>query len=85
MNEAMARALEAAVEQIKAVQEDARVHGNLSRHRWPMIIFNSPKGRTGHSVVDGLPVEGTFRAHQVTDRITDRSRSSASTRPPRRS
>jgi xylulose-5-phosphate/fructose-6-phosphate phosphoketolase len=65
MHEVMATVLDTAVEHIKAIQEDARVHGNLSRPRWPMIIFNSPKGWTGPKVVDGLPVEGTFRAHQV--------------------
>src|ERR1700723_2809552 len=33
--------------------------------RWPMIVFRTPKGWTGPKVVDGLPVEGTWRAHQV--------------------
>jgi len=65
MHAAMARALDTAVEQIKAIQEDARERGNLSRPRWPMIILKSPKGWTGPKVVDGLQVEGTFRAHQV--------------------
>ena len=36
-----------------------------TRPRWPMIVLNSPKGWTGPKVVDGLQVEGTFRAHQV--------------------
>ena len=36
-----------------------------SRPRWPMIVLNSPKGWTGPKMVDGLHVEGTFRAHQV--------------------
>jgi xylulose-5-phosphate/fructose-6-phosphate phosphoketolase len=61
----MAGALDTAIEHIKAIREDARVRGNLSRPRWPMIILNSPKGWTGPKVVDGLQVEGTFRAHQV--------------------
>ncbi|MCG2600298.1 MAG: phosphoketolase family protein [Achromobacter sp.] len=65
MHEAMAGALDTAIEHIKAIREDARVRGNLSRPRWPMIILNSPKGWTGPKVVDGLQVEGTFRAHQV--------------------
>ncbi|MDP3910496.1 MAG: phosphoketolase family protein, partial [Gemmatimonadales bacterium] len=65
MHEAMASALDAAVEQIKIIQHNARVDGDLTRPRWPMIILNSPKGWTGPKVVDGLPVEGTFRAHQV--------------------
>jgi xylulose-5-phosphate/fructose-6-phosphate phosphoketolase len=65
MHEAMAGALDTAIEHIKAIREDARVRGNLSRPRWPMIILSSPKGWTGPKVVDGLEVEGTFRAHQV--------------------
>ncbi|HUW53281.1 MAG TPA: phosphoketolase family protein [Rhodanobacter sp.] len=65
MHEAMATALDTAVEQIRAIQHDAREQGNLARARWPMIVLISPKGWTGPKVVDGLPVEGTFRAHQV--------------------
>ncbi|HUZ18945.1 MAG TPA: phosphoketolase family protein [Acidimicrobiales bacterium] len=65
MHEAMATALDTAVEQIRAIQHDARAQGNLARPRWPMIVLISPKGWTGPKVVDGLPVEGTFRAHQV--------------------
>jgi xylulose-5-phosphate/fructose-6-phosphate phosphoketolase len=30
-----------------------------------MIVLRTPKGWTGPKEVDGLPVEGTFRAHQV--------------------
>jgi len=65
MHQAMAATLDAAVAQIKAIQQDARDNGNLSRPRWPMIVLNSPKGWTGPKQVDGLQVEGTFRAHQV--------------------
>jgi xylulose-5-phosphate/fructose-6-phosphate phosphoketolase len=65
MHEAMATALDTAVEQIRTIQEKARIQGDLSRPRWPMIVLNSPKGWTGPKVVDGLQVEGTFRAHQV--------------------
>ena len=65
MHEAMAATLDAAVEQIKKIQQDARVHGNFARPRWPMIVLNSPKGWTGPKMVDGLQVEGTFRSHQV--------------------
>ena len=65
MHEAMAATLDTAVEQIKKIQQDARVHGNLTRPRWPMIVLNSPKGWTGPKMVDGLQIEGTFRAHQV--------------------
>jgi xylulose-5-phosphate/fructose-6-phosphate phosphoketolase len=65
MHEAMATTLDLAVEQIKKIREDARLHGNLTRPRWPMIVLRSPKGWTGPKVVDGLQIEGTFRAHQV--------------------
>ena len=65
MHEAMAATLDTAVEQIKRIQHNARVHGNIARPRWPMIVLNSPKGWTGPKVVDGLQIEGTFRAHQV--------------------
>jgi xylulose-5-phosphate/fructose-6-phosphate phosphoketolase len=65
MHEAMAATLDTAVEQIKKIQQDARVHGNIARPRWPMIVLNSPKGWTGPKLVDGLQIEGTFRSHQV--------------------
>jgi len=65
MHEAMAATLDTAVEQIKRIQQDARVHGNVARPRWPMIVLSSPKGWTGPKMVDGLQVEGTSRSHQV--------------------
>jgi xylulose-5-phosphate/fructose-6-phosphate phosphoketolase len=65
MHEAMAATLDVAVEQIQRIQQDARVHGKSERPHWPMIVLGSPKGWTGPKMVDGLPVEGTFRAHQV--------------------
>jgi len=65
MHEAMAATLEAALADILRIQQDARQHGKLERARWPMIVLKSPKGWTGPKWVDGLPVEGTCRAHQV--------------------
>lgn len=65
MHEAMATTLDAAVEEIRKIQQDARLHGNRTRPRWPMIVLNSPKGWTGPKIVDGLQIEGTFRSHQV--------------------
>ena len=65
MHEAMAATLDTVVEQIRKIQQDARVGGNLTRPRWPMIVLISPKGWTGPKVVDGQQVEGTFRSHQV--------------------
>ncbi len=35
------------------------------RPTWPMIVLRTPKGWTGPKEVDGIPVEGTWRAHQV--------------------
>ncbi len=65
MHEAMAATLDKAVEEIRRIRHDARVNGNLTRPRWPMIVLKSPKGWTGPEWVDGLRIEGTFRAHQV--------------------
>jgi xylulose-5-phosphate/fructose-6-phosphate phosphoketolase len=69
MHEAMAATLDKVVEEIKRIQAQARNDGNVERPRWPMIVFGSPKGWTGPKFIDGLAVEGTFRAHQVP--ITD--------------
>jgi xylulose-5-phosphate/fructose-6-phosphate phosphoketolase len=65
MHAAMAGALDAAIERIKRIQEEARVRGSTERPRWPMIVLASPKGWTGPKSVDGRPIEGTFRSHQV--------------------
>jgi xylulose-5-phosphate/fructose-6-phosphate phosphoketolase len=65
MHEAMAAALETAVEQIRSIQRAARQQGDPSRPRWPMIVLSSPKGWTGPKKIDGLQIEGTFRSHQV--------------------
>src|SRR5213596_3058536 len=46
MHQAMAAALDAAVEQIAHIQQDARVGGNIVRPRWPMLVLSSPKGWT---------------------------------------
>jgi xylulose-5-phosphate/fructose-6-phosphate phosphoketolase len=65
MHEAMATALDLAVEEVRRIQHEARNQGAAARPRWPMIVLSSPKGWTGPKVVDGLKIEGTFRAHQV--------------------
>ena len=65
MHEAMAATMDAAIEQIREIQHRARVGGNSTRPRWPVIILNSPKGWTGPKTVDGRQVEDTFRSHQV--------------------
>ena len=65
MHRLMAAALDEAVVQIRQVQRDARTGGRGARPAWPMIVLRTPKGWTGPAEVDGVPIEGTFRAHQV--------------------
>jgi xylulose-5-phosphate/fructose-6-phosphate phosphoketolase len=65
MHRKMAAALDDAIAEIARIQGDARARGFTARPRWPMIVLCSPKGWTGPKVVDGVPIEGTFRAHQV--------------------
>ena len=65
MHQLMAATLDAVLEEIRAIQDEARTQTVVERPRWPMIVLISPKGWTGPKVVDGLPVEGTWRAHQV--------------------
>jgi xylulose-5-phosphate/fructose-6-phosphate phosphoketolase len=65
MHEAMAATLDHVIGEIRRIQKEARAQGNTERPRWPMIVLNSPKGWTGPKVVDGKPIEGTFRSHQV--------------------
>ena len=65
MHQLMAGTLDIVIEEIKQIQENARKNKDTIRPRWPMIVFNSPKGWTGPKEVDGVPNEGTFRAHQI--------------------
>jgi xylulose-5-phosphate/fructose-6-phosphate phosphoketolase len=61
-----ADALEWALDGIADIQKSARSkRGNTKRPKWPMIVLKTPKGWTGPKFVDGLPVENTWRAHQV--------------------
>ena len=61
----LAEALDTAHDRIRAIQRAAREDGDLERRPWPMILLVTPKGWTGPAVVDGVQVEGTWRAHQV--------------------
>jgi xylulose-5-phosphate/fructose-6-phosphate phosphoketolase len=67
----VAAALDNALDDIAAIQARARSavaadpDAPASRPRWPMLVLRTPKGWTGPDEVDGLPVEGTWRAHQV--------------------
>jgi xylulose-5-phosphate/fructose-6-phosphate phosphoketolase len=65
VHQQLAAALDTALDQIRAIQADARAGGDPQRPRWPMIVLRTPKGWTGPKEVDGLPAEGTFRSHQV--------------------
>ena len=65
MHRAMAAAMARALDRIAEIQTAARHRGETGRPRWPMIVLRTPKGWTGPKEVDGQPVEGTFRAHQV--------------------
>ncbi|WP_300266449.1 phosphoketolase [Microbacterium sp.] len=59
-----ASVMDEALDRIASIRADASA-GETKRPRWPMIILRSPKGWTGPEYVDGVPVEGTWRAHQV--------------------
>ncbi|MFD2420943.1 phosphoketolase family protein [Amycolatopsis pigmentata] len=65
MHRAMAEALDATITDIRRIQDEARSGGRTERPSWPMLVLRTPKGWTGPSIVDGVPVEGTWRAHQV--------------------
>jgi xylulose-5-phosphate/fructose-6-phosphate phosphoketolase len=65
MHQLMATTLDAALADIRAIQEEARRDGFSRRPQWPMIVLRTPKGWTGPKFVDGLPTEGSFRSHQV--------------------
>ncbi|HEY2349128.1 MAG TPA: phosphoketolase family protein, partial [Puia sp.] len=69
MHEKMALLLDKVMEEIKEIKSNAIKNKDAARAHFPMIILKTPKGWTGPRFVNGLPVEGTFRAHQVP--ITD--------------
>jgi xylulose-5-phosphate/fructose-6-phosphate phosphoketolase len=65
MHQLMAATFDTVVQEIRAIQEEARGKGSVKLPTWPMIILRTPKGWTGPKFVDGKPVEGTWRSHQV--------------------
>jgi xylulose-5-phosphate/fructose-6-phosphate phosphoketolase len=65
MHQAVAATLEHCVNEIRAIQDDARRTGVAKRPRWPMIVLRTPKGWTAPAEIDGHKVEGSWRAHQV--------------------
>jgi xylulose-5-phosphate/fructose-6-phosphate phosphoketolase len=65
VHQELAAALDLALDEIAAIQAAARDEGETTRPRWPMLVLRTPKGWTGPREVDGKPVEGTWRSHQV--------------------
>ncbi|WP_084501644.1 phosphoketolase family protein [Nocardia xishanensis] len=65
VHQAMARAMDGCLDRIERIQQAARTGADGGPVSWPMIVLRTPKGWTCPPVVDGDPVEGTFRAHQV--------------------
>jgi xylulose-5-phosphate/fructose-6-phosphate phosphoketolase len=64
-HERFAAALDEALDDIRRFQEEARSGRASGRPQWPMLILRTPKGWTGPREVDGVQIEGTWRAHQV--------------------
>ena len=65
MHQRMAAALDGMLDEIRAIQQRARKQKDPERPQWPLLILRTPKGWTGPKEVDGKPVEGTWRSHQV--------------------
>jgi len=65
VHQLLAQTLEDCYAEIRGIQQEARKSGFKKQPVWPMIIFRTPKGWTCPKEVDGIPIEGTFRAHQV--------------------
>ncbi len=65
MHQLMAQTMDIILEEIREIQNAARNGNSAALPFWPMIIMRTPKGWTGPKVVDGKPVEDTWRAHQV--------------------
>src|SRR5581483_10916874 len=62
---AVAATLEHCIQEIRAIQDEARRTGEAKRPRWPMIVLRTPKGWTAPAEIDHHKVEGSWRAHQV--------------------
>jgi len=65
IHQTLAATLDTCHDCIRAIQADVRANGVTNRPRWPMIVLRTPKGWTGPVEVDGTPIAGTFRSHQV--------------------
>ncbi len=67
----MAETMDQVIEEIRAIQKNARENHDDTRPFWPMIVLRTPKGWTAPKKVDGVPIEGSFHAHQVPVEIKD--------------
>lgn len=67
----MAETMDKVIEEIHAIQKNARENHDDNRPFWPMIVLRTPKGWTAPKKVDGVPIEGSFHAHQVPVEIKD--------------
>jgi xylulose-5-phosphate/fructose-6-phosphate phosphoketolase len=65
MHQAMAAAIDDVMDDVATIQRRARENSEADRPLWPMIVLRTPKGWTCPKEVDGVPIEDTFRAHQV--------------------
>ena len=65
VHQQMAAVMDTVIQEIHEIQRAAREGGAIERPRWPMIVLKTPKGWTGPKEIDGKPVEGTWRSHQV--------------------
>jgi len=65
VHQLLAGTLDVCYAEIRAIQDEARKNGFTKQPVWPMIVLRTPKGWTCPKEVDGTPIEGTFRAHQV--------------------
>ena len=65
VHQALAATLDEVFDEIHRIQREARTGSTVDRPQWPMVVLRTPKGWTGPKEVDGTPVEGTWRAHQV--------------------
>jgi xylulose-5-phosphate/fructose-6-phosphate phosphoketolase len=65
MHRLMAAAIDDALDDIARIRRESRMDKRRGRPAWPMVVLRTPKGWTGPAEVDGTPVEGTYRSHQV--------------------
>ena len=65
VHRALARTLDTVLDEIADIQRRARTKRDVNRPSWPMIVLRTPKGWTGPKTIDGKPVEGDWRSHQV--------------------